>query len=207
MCDGRIDRRRVLSIRSASGRVLLAACLGAVTLGAHDFSQSESSLEIDGRTVRARLRVNLLEIVGVDANLDQRVSYEELDRAIERVFAVLKEHYVLRAPDAPEQIVAEKYEIGDEHVLQIVVAHTFGNDVRRLEVTTQFDALFAPTHQHLVSAVVNGEPLRAMLDASNRTVTFELSRLNPGTILATVVAAIGLLSLGVYRARSRAARQ
>jgi hypothetical protein len=180
--------------------------LGVVTLSAHDFSQSESALEIGGRTVRARIRVNLLEIAGVDANLDGRVSYEELDRAIERVFAALKEHYLLRAPNVPEHIVAEQYEIGDEHVLQIVVTHTFGYDVRRLDVTSRFDALFAPTHQHLVSAIVNGEPLRAVLDASNRTVTFEISRLNPRTIATTVAAALGLLLLAVYRSRSRSPR-
>jgi hypothetical protein len=196
--------------RSAARRAavcVLAGWLATAIPGAHDFSQSESALEISGRTVRARIRINLLEMAGVDANVDQRVSYEELDRSIERVFEAIKQHYQLRSPAAARQITAEHYEIGDDHVLQIVVVHEFDRDVRRVEVTSAFDSLFAPSHQHLVSVVVDGESQRAVLDARNRTASFEFRRTNMDNILMTAAAAIGLLLLMVYRTRSRAARR
>ena len=77
----------------------MLAALFASAVRAHDFSQSESAIEIDGAIVRVRIGVNLLEMPGVDANGDQRVSYDELDESIERVFAAIKEHLTLRAPE------------------------------------------------------------------------------------------------------------
>jgi hypothetical protein len=195
--------RRSGALQRLEGWLVLALGLCSVTSGAHDFSQSESLVEVSARTVRARIRVNLLEIAGVDANLDQRVSYEELDRAIERVYAAIADHYLLRAPAAPDRTVAERYEIGDDHVLQLVVAQTFGSEVREVQVTSRFDALFGPAHQHLVTVMVNGVPERAVLDASNRTATFDLGVLNRQTILATAAAVVGLAVLALYRSRSR----
>jgi hypothetical protein len=188
--------------RRRSTEWLLVIALTTVVT-AHDFSQSESLLEVAGSTVRARIRINLLEIEDVDANVDQRVSYDELDRSIERVFAAIKEHFVLRAPDAPDQIVAERYEIGDDHVLQIDVAYTFSERVRRLELTSRFDVLFAPGHQHLAAVSTGGETMRAVLDRSNRTVTVDLARVTAGRVAAVMLAGLGLLFVAWYRLRPR----
>src|SRR5262245_2334401 len=121
-----------------AARVLLACVAAAVPalVSAHDFSQSESAIEIDGATVRVRLGVNLLELPGVDANGDQRVSYEELDRSIERVFAAIREHFTLRAPAPPVRVTAARYEIVDDHVLSIDLVHTFTERVGRLEIVS-----------------------------------------------------------------------
>jgi hypothetical protein len=181
---------------------LTAAALIATGAEAHEFSQSESTIEFDGATIRLRFSLNLLELKDVDANGDQRVSYDEIDRSIERVFAAVKEHYTLDAPEPAERIVAEKYQIADDHVLQIEIRQTFGADVSRLEVTSSLDALLGLTHQHLVTAIVDGEPWRAVLDASNRSVTFETGRVTVGRVLTVVIAALGLLALVVYRMRS-----
>ena len=188
------DRHRFL--------VAVAAALIAVGAEAHEFSQSDSTLEFDGAAIRVRFRINLLEVKEVDANGDGRVSYDELDRSIERVFAAIKDHYTIGAPEPAGQIVAEKYQIADDHVLQIEIRHTFDADVRRLDITATLDALLGPAHQHLVTAGVNGELRRAVLDASNRRVTFETGRVTAGRIIAVVIAALGLLALAAYRLRA-----
>jgi hypothetical protein len=59
----------------------------------HDLSRSESILEIDNALVRVRFTINLLEIDDVDANRDERVSYEEPDRSIERIFGAITQQY------------------------------------------------------------------------------------------------------------------
>ena len=66
-------------------RGILVALVFSVVLTAHDFSQSESTLTIDGSTVVVQLRLNLLEFPGIDANGNGVISYEELDAGIERV--------------------------------------------------------------------------------------------------------------------------
>jgi hypothetical protein len=191
MCE---RQRLVLSV--------LSAALIAIGAEAHEFSQSESTIEFDGTTIRLRFSLNLLELEDVDANGDTRVSYEELDRSIERVVAAVKDHYSLGAPQPAERIETEKYEIVDNHVLRMAIRETFAADVGRLEITSHLDALFGPGHQHLVTADVNGETQRAVLDASHRSVTFERGRATTERMVIVVVAALGLLGLWVYRIRA-----
>src|SRR5580700_10964028 len=90
------------SLDPASGslvvRLLTALALCSTLAGtctAHDFSRSESRVEIHGREVRVALSLNLLELSGVDTNADGVISYDELDRAIDGIYAQIKLHYVL----------------------------------------------------------------------------------------------------------------
>src|SRR6185436_15288913 len=101
-----IQGRSVLhrSQRDGVAWLLLIVPLCAM-LSAHEFSQSESALVVDGRSVTARIDLNLLEFPDVDADRSGIVSYEELDRAIERVVAAVKEHFVLGAPEPPSAFV------------------------------------------------------------------------------------------------------
>jgi hypothetical protein len=193
----------------ACSQALLAAVMLAsavATADGHEFSQTEATIQVEGTSVRVRLGINLLELKGVDGNGDMRVSYDELDRAIERVFGSIKEHYTLGAPAPPARIVAERSEIFDDHVLQINLLYTFSDTVRTLQVTSTFDALLGPTHQHLATAMVNGQPIRAVLDASNPTMTVELRRVTTARILAVLAAAAGLLALAAYRMTARRRR-
>jgi hypothetical protein len=165
-------------------------------LAAHEFSQSESALVVDGPSVTARIDLNLLEFPDVDADRNGIVSYEELDAAIERIFAALKQHYVLGAPEAPVRILAERHEIVDEHVLQINVRFSFAHDVRRLDVTSTLDALFGPMHQHFVTATMAGEAGRTVLDAGNPHVSFDQSRVifrRTATVVGAVLVIAGLV--------------
>ena len=176
-------------------RLLLVIGFSA-SLAAHDFSQSESTLTLDGAAVHVQLRLNLLEFPGVDANGNLAVSYEELDGAIERVVAAVKEHYVLGAPEAPLRILVERHEIVDDHVLQMSVRYDFAGEVHQLEVTSTLDLLFGPTHQHIVTTRLNGETSRTVLDAGNRRAHLDRSRITPWRIAAVIgaVFAIGLLA-------------
>ena len=197
-----------MSERPSLAAGLLLACLatGPDIVRAHDFSQSESTVEFDGATVRVRLGVNLLELPGVDANGDQRVSYEELDRSIERVFAAIKEHFTLRAPAPPVRVTAARYEIVDEHVLRMDLVHIFTTSVGRLEIASRFDRLFGPAHRHLITARLGGELRRAVLEAGHPAVTFENARVTSERILIVVLAVLSVLALAAYRLRARNAR-
>ncbi len=180
--------------------VVVALAAGA-SLRAHEFSTSESSIEIDGPIVRVRLRVNALELPGTDVNGDQRVAYDELDKNIERVFDAIKTHYTLRAPDAPARIMADRYQIVDDHVLQIDIRYTFVHDVKQLDVQSALDTILGPAHQHLVRGSIGGEIQSEILDRSNRTAHFDARRVTPTRVLAVLAAALGLAGLGVYRYR------
>jgi hypothetical protein len=165
-------------------------------LAAHEFSQSESALVVDGRSVTARIDLNLLEFPDVDADRSGIVSYEELDRAIERVVAAVKEHFVLGAPEPPADFVVERHEIVEDHVLRMDVRYGFAHDVRRLDVTSTLDALFGPMHQHFVTATMAGEIGRTVLDAGNSRVSFDQSRVifrRAATVIGAVLVLAGLV--------------
>jgi hypothetical protein len=182
-------------------RLLLLVIGFSAILAAHDFSQSESTLTLDGPTVNVQLRLNLLDFPGVDANGNGVVSYEELDAAIERVFAAVKEHYVLGAPDAPLRILVERYEIVDDHVLQMGVRYDFAAEVHQLDVTSTLDVLFGPMHQHIVTTRLSGETSRTVLDAGNRRAHLDRSRITPWRIAAVMGAVFGITLLAWFRRR------
>ena len=182
-------------------RSLLLIVGFSAILAAHEFSQSESTLTIDGRSVNVRLRLNLLEFPGVDADASGVVSYEELDRAIERVFAAVKEHYVLGAPAPPLRVSVERHDIVDDHVLQMDVRYDFADDVNQLDVTSTFEMLLGPMHQHILTTRLNGETSRAVLDAGNRRAHLDRSRVTPWRIAAMIGAAFVIALLGWFRLR------
>jgi hypothetical protein len=194
-----------VSLVSFASRTLAATGIFALltTASAHDFSQTESTIQVDGATARVRLGINLLELQGVDTNGDMQVTYEELDGAIERVFVLIKQHYTLAAPGPPANIVAEKSELLDGHVLMIDLVHTFPAPVRTLQVTSRFDALLGAAHQHFATAIVHNERIRSVLDASNRTMTVEFRRVTLTRVLTVLAAAAGLLVLALYRTKAR----
>ena len=186
-------------------RLLTLSVLFALTAhaAAHDFSQSESTIEIAGHEVRVRLSLNLLEFPGVDTVRDGRVSYDELEDALERLFGLVKEHFTVSAPDPASRIVVDRHGIVDDHVLQMDLRYQFGHDVTRVEVQSTLDVLAGPTHQHFVTARIDGGWQRAVLDATNRSAhfNFDPSRVTPGRMLTVALAALGVGLLGFYRIR------
>jgi len=172
-----------------------------VHTSAHEFSASESVLSVDGAIVRSRLSLNALELPDVDANGDQRISYDELDRAIDRIFKTIKEHYAVAAPDPPSAIVAERSEIVDDHVLQIDIRYTFAHRVGQLTLSSTLDRLLGGTHQHVASMKIDGDIQRAVLDAAHRSVQFDVRRFTPGRVAMVLLAALVLIALALSRSR------
>jgi hypothetical protein len=176
-----------------------ALALLVATVSAHDVSRSESTITIDGAVVHVRFAINLLELAGVDGNRDQRVSYDELEAAIERVFGAIKQHYVLRAPAAPVRVVMERQQMLDDHVLHADLVYTFDSAVRRLMVESTLDAATSASHLHHVNAHIGGQAYQALLTPTNRTVTFLVGGVTFGRIFAVLLALLGLGALVAYR--------
>jgi len=156
---------------------------------AHDPARSESRLEVQGAVVRCELIVDLLEFPGVDQDGNGTISYAELDRSIADVFARVKANLVLRSPHEPSKIVMTGHELVDEHTARLKVVYTFPSNVSRLDVTSTFDQLARrPDHQHYVTIKIGGNEERAVLDPSQRTVTFEDQWWTRTTVWLTVAA-------------------
>jgi len=194
-------RRRFFRIAAA-----LAAAVTA-SLSAHDLATSESTLRVNGREVAGTLVLDLLPIAGADANGNGVVTYEELDQSIARVFAAVKEHYVVTAfQDAP-RIVLARYELVDDHAVRLELAYTFPASVSRLEVTSTLDRLTKrPDHQHLVRSYFSDTRRDAVLTAAQPTVVFDDRFWKK---LSVQLTAAGVLLLGarvgafVYQRRRR----
>ena len=191
-------------IRAVRRPILIVALLALTQgAGAHDLSRSESTIAIAGPDAHVRLSLNLLALSGVDANSDTRVSYEEMDKAIERVFALIKTHYNLRAPEPPTAIVAERYDVTDDHVLQISIKYTFDRSIRRLDLTSTLDAIAGADHQHAASATIDGAVQRSLLDGSQRTASFYVNGISIGRVAAAAGAGLVLLALALRRLKRR----
>jgi hypothetical protein len=175
----------------------VAFCIAASS--AHEVSRSESTLAIAGATVRAQFSINLLEFRGVDANGDERVSYDELDARIEDVFTVIKQHFVLAAPDRPTRVVLQRQQIVEEHVLQADLVYTFDRPVRALRVESTLETVTTPGHVHHVRTDISGEALQALLTPQSRTVTFLVGGLTIGRIVIVLLAFVGVAALITLR--------
>jgi hypothetical protein len=174
---------------------------------AHDLSISQSRVDVNGPAVTVRLSIDLAAFAGVDGNADGRVSYEELEREIERVFASVKQHYQVTAGGPAQRIILERYELADEHGVDLDLRYAFDGDVGRLEVTSTLDSLAGPSHQHVVSVDGGDQMQRAVLSANSRTAAFAVGGSTVGQVLTGLLAAAGVTVLLAYRilsGRSRA---
>lgn len=139
---------------------------------AHDLSRSESRIDVNGREVRVHLKLNLLELRYVDKKGTGFITYDELDDSIARIYADVKQHYVLRGPDPPASINLLRYRVIEDHVLEIELLYQFPQAVTQLQVTSTLAEITQPSHQHLASANLNGTTYEAVLNTGNPTVTF-----------------------------------
>jgi hypothetical protein len=192
-----------------SSAFALSLLAWAAPLAAHDLARSESRLEVHGAVVQCELTVDLLEFPGVDQDGNSVVSYAEFDRSIADIFAAIKAHLTLTSPADPIKIVVTKHELIDEHIARLTLVYTFPASVSRLTVTSTFDQLARrPDHQHYVTLLRSDDPQQAVLDASDRTVTFEVGRWTPAAIALTAVAVaiVGLRVMWFAVVRRRTGR-
>jgi hypothetical protein len=184
-----VMHRRNESGRPCAAVVALSVCALSLPILAHDLARSESRLDVQGAVVQCRLIVDLLEFPGVDQDGNGTISYAELDQSIADIFARVKANLVLRSSTEPSKMVMTRHELVDEHTARLDIVYTFPSNISRLEVTSTFDVLARrPDHQHYVTIKIGGHEERAILDPSQRTVTFEDQWWTRTTVWLTVAA-------------------
>ena len=162
-------------IRRLTLALLLAGCLGCIAQ-AHPFSQSGSRLVVSGRGVRAALTINLLDLHSmpdIDRNRDNRISYPELDDAIERIVAAVGPHFAVHSAGDPLQTTVERYQLADETTVRLDFLYRFAEDVATLEITSTLDTITQANHRHLMSVTSGGFTHEAILDLARPTAVFD----------------------------------
>jgi hypothetical protein len=156
--------------------VAVALSCGPPPVAAHDISRSESSLEVRGREVDETLTVNLLDfhkLPDPDLNHDGVISYEELDHAIEPLYAAIRSHYVVRSAELPVETIVERHTLGAGNMLRMEITYRFTADVRRLQIESTLDQISQADHRHVAIATIGGVVHEAVLDASTPSVILE----------------------------------
>ena len=111
---------------------------------------------VRGPDVHARLALDLIELGGVDGNMDGAVSYSELDEQVDRVYALVKQHFVITADVPLVGMSLEHYAVVDDHVLQMDLAFVFASDVSDLTIRSTFHEILRPDHQHATRVLIAG---------------------------------------------------
>jgi hypothetical protein len=155
---------------------------------AHDVPRSESRVQVHGREAQVVLRLNLLELGYVDLNGDNLISYDEMDRAIDRIYADVKQHYVLRSPALPTQITLEREGVIEDHVLDMQLLYVFPQNVTQLQVNCTLYQVTQPSHEHLISVTMEGVVHEAVLDRGTPSANFSAGT----SYLKTIESFVGL---------------
>jgi hypothetical protein len=179
-------------------------CIGlAAAVAAHDLSQSESTVDIRGRDARVVLRVDVTGL-GVPSQ-DDAVSYDVLDREIERIYAVVKLNWQLTSAAPIERTELEAYDLEEGHVLRMTLAIQFAGAPRSVTVRSTFDSAIRPDHRHRVSVrFADGPASEAMLDARLREARFEGDASMSQRVMWGVVVIALVVGPVVYRVVERA---
>jgi HupE / UreJ protein len=165
--------------RLAAALAIGAMLCGSTALVAHDISRSESTLAVHGRQIEATLTLNLLdfhELPNIDRNRDGSVSYEELDESITALYAAVRQHYRVRAPDAAVQTTVERYTFVGPNRIRLDLRYSFAAEITSIAVESTLDRITQPDHRHLTTITVGGAVQDAVLDAATPTVVFEAGR-------------------------------
>ncbi|MEO8256617.1 MAG: HupE/UreJ family protein [Acidobacteriota bacterium] len=184
--------------RLRPGPVLLSlGLLGslATPARAHPFSQSSSALVVSGRDVRATLTINLFDLHSMpdlDKNRDNRISYPELDDAIERIVAAVGPHFAVHSAGVPIQTTVERYQLANETTVRLDLLYRFASDVTTIDITSTLNTITQPDHRHLLSVTGGGATDEAILDLGRPSATFDTA--SGGSYLRT---AGSFLRLGV----------
>jgi hypothetical protein len=135
------------------------------TAGAHDVSQSQSKIDIDGREVRVLFTLNPVQ-------LRDPVTPEQVPLAIDSIYASVQQHYLLRSPAAPVRVTLEKYELLANYLLRMQILYVFAQDVREIEIASTMGQIMPADHNHLMSVRLNGTLHEAILNAGSPSAKF-----------------------------------
>jgi hypothetical protein len=171
--------------------------------GAHDLARSESALMVAGpREIRATLTLNLLDfpdLAEFDRNRDRVFSYDEIDRGIDRLYAIVREHFEVGAPGPASSVSLERYDMLDATAVRLVLAYRFDADVATVRVRVSLSEVTEPEHVHATSLGTGADRREAVLAGDAREVTFVLpGRWSFDRLLRMAVVVGALLTLVLY---------
>ncbi len=108
----------------------------------------------------------------MDTSGDGVVSYTELDQQLDRVYAIVKRHFLVTANVPLVRMSAEHAVVVNDHVLQMDLALIFTSDVSDLTIRSTFDEVMRPDHQHATRVTIAGASETATLNAVTPQATF-----------------------------------
>lgn len=153
--------------------VLTVLCGFVTSAGAHPMSHSLSRVAVTKAQVRVTLTIDLLEVAGVDRNGDARITFDELDASIERLYALFRDHYAVAATAPPTRVTLEEYAIvEDGHIGRFELLHEFAHEPDALTITSTLHWITSPEHRHITSVVRDDDTQEALLDARQPSATF-----------------------------------
>jgi hypothetical protein len=168
-----------MTVRCAPCLVLLLLSAAPVLVQAHDVSRSQSRLDVRDAEVHASITLDLVEFPGVDVNRDAVVTYEELEPAIERIYAALKSHFSVADPGPPIRTRVERYELVEDHLLRLDVRYAFERPPARVTVTSTLHEITRPDHRHLISVRFGGDIRESVLGAGADSAVFDRATGHP----------------------------
>lgn len=165
--------------RAAVGAAALWAFALPTVLHGHDVSQSESRITVHGRSVAATLTVNLQDfhaLPDVDRNHDGVVSYDEMDAAIQQVYAAVAGHFAVHAGTGLPAVSVERYRVHNDTLLDLEMSYTFDTDVDALQIESSLDKVTQANHRHWLRLIAGGVAQDAVLDAATPAAVFDTGR-------------------------------
>ncbi len=150
-----------MRFRTTPALVLLALLAGPAH--AHNVSQSDSKIQIQGREVRVVLTLNQKELQG-----DAAVA----GGGVGPVWEAVRKHFLVTDPAAPVETKLEKYSFPGGSLLRFEILYLFAQDVTTLNVDSTLYEIMPAGHEHLMSVRLNGVLHEAILDAKTARATF-----------------------------------
>lgn len=160
---------------------------------AHQFSTSYSRVVVDRAEVRVSFIVDLLALHSgptADADGDGAVTYDELDAAIERVFAAVRANYRVLSEPPIVSTSLERFDLVAENTIEMQIVYRAPADIRWLEIASTLHRITQPDHTHLLR-IPQGSALRqAVLTAERPAV--EVTGLQQRSLVETAASFIRL---------------
>ncbi len=158
--------------------VVVSVALAWTGVSAHALSSSTSRIAVDGSVVHVVFTINLTDLhngPNADTNGDGYISVDELDAAIEPIYAAIRANYHV-AGGTPVETHVERYQLVDDNVLQFTLTYVFAAPVRQLTLQSTLDRITQPDHRHLVRIDAGGGVREGVLDRSAPTAAIDTAR-------------------------------
>lgn len=166
-------------VRQAACLVLLLLTAATALVQAHDVSRSQSRLDVRGVEIQGSVTLDLVEFPWIDVNHDAVISYDELEPAIERIYAALTAHFFVGGPEPPIRTRVTRYEILEDHLLRLDVHYTFERPPTRVKVTSTLHEITRPDHYHLISVRFGDDLQESVLGSGADSMVFDRTSDHP----------------------------